>query len=147
MPEIAGVDGVPHGWVVVRFAGSAGPWSRTRRPSSGPCDVLVAGMLGRRARRPPPWARLDAGTSWDPDLDSLVNVNTPAELADATASPAPEIVVDGRRVSAATLAEVGLGHCVLNAGTAISDPETPLVTGDALVEIDNRLVRTMIEAA
>jgi hypothetical protein len=36
----------------------------------------------------------------------------------------------------AELAEVGLGH-----------PETPLVTGDALVEIDNRLVRTMIEAA
>jgi hypothetical protein len=112
MPEIAGVDGVPHGWVVVRFAGSAGPWSRTRRPPSGPCDVLGAGMLGRRARRPPPWARLDAGTSWDPDLDSLVNVNTPAELA-----------------------EMGLGH-----------PETPLVRGDALVEIDNRLVRIMIEA-
>jgi hypothetical protein len=63
-------------------------------------------------------------------------VNAPAELADATASPAPEIVVDGRRVSAATPAEVGLGH-----------PETPLVRGDALVEIDNRLVRTMIEAA
>jgi hypothetical protein len=50
--------------------------------------------------------------------------------------PDAAAVVDGRRVSAATPAEVGLGH-----------PETPLVTGDALVEIDIRLVRTMIEAA
>ncbi|MCW0215828.1 MAG: hypothetical protein OJJ54_20955, partial [Pseudonocardia sp.] len=81
----------------------------------------------------------------DPNLDSLTNVNTPGELADAVARPAPAVPVDGRVVRAASLGEVGPGTYLLNAATVVSDPHVPLVTGDALVEIDTSVVRTTIE--
>jgi len=80
----------------------------------------------------------------DPELDSLTNVNTPAEYAAARARPPAPVVVEhaGSRhtVRAATLAEalaaVG-GHpgstVLLNGAPVAPDPRLPLVAGDALV--------------
>jgi molybdopterin-guanine dinucleotide biosynthesis protein A len=88
----------------------------------------------------------------DPDLDSLVNVNEPADYAAARARPAPEVTVrrfgvlaDGHRgpqvVRAATVARaaagVGLvlgGHVVaaLNGDQITGDGLVPLATGDAV---------------
>lgn len=87
----------------------------------------------------------------DPELDSVVNVNTPEDYAEARARPGPEITVEcfgalaaegrrGRRsVAAATLGEAadGLGltlgrHVVaaLNGDRISRDPQLPLVRGD-----------------
>jgi molybdopterin-guanine dinucleotide biosynthesis protein A len=89
----------------------------------------------------------------DPDLDSVVNVNEPAEYRAARERPAPEVTVQrfgalARRggaapgsVRAATLqaaaAAVGLEldrHVVaaLNGDQITRDPETPLVAGDSV---------------
>jgi molybdopterin-guanine dinucleotide biosynthesis protein A len=86
----------------------------------------------------------------DPDLDSLVNVNEPADYQAARARPAPEVTVrlagpgrpgDARLVRAATVQEAvkaaGVtfgGHvtAVLNGGQA-GDEQLPLVAGDSLV--------------
>jgi molybdenum cofactor guanylyltransferase len=89
----------------------------------------------------------------DPDLDSVVNVNEPADYRDARERPAPEVTVQrfgalARRggtapgtARAATLgaaaAAVGLEldrHVVaaLNGDQITRDPETPLVTGDSV---------------
>jgi molybdopterin-guanine dinucleotide biosynthesis protein A len=81
----------------------------------------------------------------DPDLDSLVNVNTPTELADAAASAAPEIVVDGRRGPGGDAGRGGPGPVRPERDDCDQRPRDPLVTGDALVEIDTSVVRTMIE--
>jgi hypothetical protein len=80
----------------------------------------------------------------DPDLDSLVNVNTPAELADTAASAAPEIV-DGRRGPGGDAGRGGPGPVRPERDDCDQRPGDPLVTGDALVEIDTSVVRTMIE--
>jgi molybdopterin-guanine dinucleotide biosynthesis protein A len=89
----------------------------------------------------------------DPDLDSVFNVNEPADYAAARARPAPQIVVEcfgalvgadrprKQTVAAATLGSaadaVGLAldaHVVaaLNGDRITRDPGLPLVTGDAI---------------
>jgi molybdenum cofactor guanylyltransferase len=97
----------------------------------------------------------------DPDLDSLLNVNTPADYQAARARPAPEVTVElsaalvkagqparPRKARAATVraaaAAAGLppGQRVtaaINGGQATSDPEAPLVAGDVvLFALDGR---------
>ena len=88
----------------------------------------------------------------DPGLDSVVNVNSPADYRQARARPAPEVTIqrsgllaEGHRgpqvVRAATVARAaaaaGLaltGHVVaaLNEDQITSDGQTPLVTGDTV---------------
>jgi molybdenum cofactor guanylyltransferase len=88
----------------------------------------------------------------DPALDSVVNVNEPADYAAARAQPSPEVTIqlfgalaDGRRgprpARAATVAEaaaaagVGFdGHVVaaLNGDQLTRDGETPLAAGDTV---------------
>jgi molybdopterin-guanine dinucleotide biosynthesis protein A len=78
----------------------------------------------------------------DPRLESLRNVNTPAEYAAARARPGPEVLLewDGRTrpVVAATLTEAvaGLGRAPgrarLNGVVVRPDPLLPLVTGDVI---------------
>ena len=91
----------------------------------------------------------------DPELDSVLNLNEPADYDAARARPAPEVIVrvfgalrraaaasaDPALVPAATLAEaaaaIGLaldGHVVaaLNGDQIVRDGETPLVAGDAV---------------
>lgn len=68
----------------------------------------------------------------DPRLDSLLNLNEPAQYASARARPAPSVTVIGRgELRAATLAAAGEGAATINGRTA-SDPEEPLVAGDVL---------------
>jgi molybdenum cofactor guanylyltransferase len=68
----------------------------------------------------------------DPQLDSLLNLNEPAEYAAARARPAPVVsVVGDGDVRAATLAAAGEGPAKLN-GVAVSDPQEPLVAGDVV---------------
>jgi len=89
----------------------------------------------------------------DPDLDSVLNINEPAEYQSARARPAPEVTVqrfgtlaDGHRgpqpVRAATIADaasaVGLRlgkHVVaaLNGDQITRDGQTPLATGDTVL--------------
>jgi molybdopterin-guanine dinucleotide biosynthesis protein A len=88
----------------------------------------------------------------DPDLDSVVNLNNPADYRTARARPAPEVAVqrfgtlaDGRQgphpVHAATVAEAAIiggvaldGHVValLNGEQITQDGETPLAAGDTV---------------
>jgi molybdopterin-guanine dinucleotide biosynthesis protein A len=79
----------------------------------------------------------------DPELDSLLNLNTAADYEAARARPAPKIAVRARAsadpctVHAATLAAaaIAFGHPVnatLEGHGPISDPHEPLVSGDAL---------------
>ena len=81
----------------------------------------------------------------DPDLDSVFNVNEPAQYAEARARPAPAVTVltgrGGRRtVRAATLrgAALAVGIAldrqvvVLNGEETSGDAELPLVAGDVL---------------
>jgi molybdenum cofactor guanylyltransferase len=74
----------------------------------------------------------------DPELESLTNVNTPAEYAVARARPPAPVVVERagvrRTVRAATLAEAGPCSAVLLNGEPVApDPLLPLVAGDTLV--------------
>jgi molybdenum cofactor guanylyltransferase len=91
----------------------------------------------------------------DPDLDSVLNVNTPADYQEARARPAPEVTVQlfgalarggsggsgrgPRAVRSATVAAaasaVGLAFdrhvtAALNGDQITRDPATPLATGD-----------------
>lgn len=89
----------------------------------------------------------------DPELDSVVNVNTPEEYRAARARPAPEVVVQRygalalhgghqpRTVRSATLGAAAAAagvtldrHVVaaLDGDQVTRDPETPLVTGDTV---------------
>lgn len=89
----------------------------------------------------------------DPELESVVNVNTPEEYSAARARPGPEVVVEcfgalaragrgGRRlVQAATLAQAGAGVrlelgrqvvAALNGDQVTRDPGQPLVAGDTV---------------
>lgn len=75
----------------------------------------------------------------DPALESVVNVNSPGDYAEARARPAPEVVVFGRRVRAATLgaATTGLSlarraEVAINGDQLAWDDELPLVTGDTV---------------
>lgn len=68
----------------------------------------------------------------DPHLDSLLNLNEPAEYEAAHGRPPPRIEVVGRgHLRAATLGEAGVGGATIN-GRNASDPEEPLVTGDVV---------------
>jgi molybdopterin-guanine dinucleotide biosynthesis protein A len=77
----------------------------------------------------------------DPDLDSLTNVNTPAEYAAARARPPAPVVVEhaGSRTPCAPPPRRGAGR---GGGAPLGGPRTatrsprirlPLVAGDALV--------------
>jgi molybdopterin-guanine dinucleotide biosynthesis protein A len=81
----------------------------------------------------------------DPDLDSVVNVNEPADYIAARARPGPEVTVTGsghaQRVRAASLAEAaaaaGLAEgraveAVLNGELTTADAQMPLVAGDVV---------------
>jgi molybdopterin-guanine dinucleotide biosynthesis protein A len=90
----------------------------------------------------------------DPDLDSVLNVNTPDDYEAARARPAPEVTVElsgalltpgrpgrPRRVRAATVAEAAVAAglppgapvtAAINGGHASPDLETPLAAGDAV---------------
>ena len=125
--------------------------------------AVAARLVARRQLRPAflfgqcEVARLDEGTlradpvlaALDPALDSVVNVNTPAEYQRARTRPAPEVTVrlsphigDGhgpRLARAATVAgaaaAAGLAWgpdvvASLNRGQATGDGEAPLAAGD-----------------
>jgi molybdenum cofactor guanylyltransferase len=77
----------------------------------------------------------------DPELDSVVNVNTPADYAAALDRPPPDVVVAGAgTVPAATLgaaaAAVGVAldrqAVELNGGAVAADGRLPLVAGDTV---------------
>lgn len=71
----------------------------------------------------------------DPLLESVVNVNTPADYATARARPAPLVTLQpsGEQVRAATVGGLHLapGVRALIGGRA-ADPDTPLVEGDVV---------------
>jgi len=104
-------------------------------------DLLAQDVLGTRpllercrVRRLDEAALLadPAVAEHDPQLDSLLNLNEPAEYAAARARPAPVVsVVGDGDVRAATLAAAGEGAAKLN-GVAVSDPQEPLVAGDVV---------------
>ncbi len=88
----------------------------------------------------------------DPDLDSVININEPADYAAARARPAPEVTIrlsgaladgqhDPQPIRAATVAgaaaAVGLAFdrhvlAVLDGDQLTRDGETPLATGDSV---------------
>ncbi len=90
--------------------------------------------------------------AFDPELDSVMNVNEPAEYAAARGRPAPEVTVqrlgplaDGQPgpepVRAATVAEAAAAAGLVLAGQVVAalngdqitrDGEVPLVTGDVV---------------
>lgn len=68
----------------------------------------------------------------DPRLDSLRNLNEPAEYEAARAQPAPLVSVVGHGdIHAATLGAAGEGPASVN-GRATTDPDEPLVVGDVV---------------
>jgi len=77
----------------------------------------------------------------DSQLDSLLNLNEPAEYEAARARPRPRVsVVGDGDVRAATLADAGEGAAKLN-GAMVSDPQEPLVAGDVLAFVMRRRYR------
>ena len=75
----------------------------------------------------------------DPRLVSLVNLNEPGDYEAARKRPAPEVVVGGAGVRAATLGAalasagvVGDGAVLLNGEPVARDPDLPLVDGDVV---------------
>lgn len=108
-------------------------------------DVLgTRALLGRlRVRRLDEAALLadPAVAEHDPQLDSLLNLNEPAEYEAARARPAPLVTVVGfGDVRAATLAQAGDGAATVN-GVAVSDPQEPLVAGDVVAFVMRRRYR------
>jgi molybdenum cofactor guanylyltransferase len=71
-----------------------------------------------------------------PALESLTNLNAPADYERALALPAPEIVVDGAVVRAWTLGELpgsrARAAVTLNGEPVAADPQLPLVAGDVV---------------
>ncbi len=77
----------------------------------------------------------------DPGLDSLLNLNEPAQYEAARARPAPLVTVVGEGdIRAATLAQAGEGAATIN-GIATSDPQEPLVAGDEIAFVVRRRYR------
>jgi len=82
--------------------------------------------------------------AWDPELDSLLNLNEPGEYEAARARRPPTVSVrtpdrpDTRTVRAATLAAAAatagtpLAAAMLAGHGIVDDPQEPLVAGDAL---------------
>ena len=107
------------------------------RAESGARRLRVSALPGLcRARH------LDAGalladerlTALDPDLDSLQNLNTPADYQAARARAAPAVAFDGQPACAATLAMLGVrGRVRINGELTLFDRELPLATGDVVV--------------
>jgi molybdopterin-guanine dinucleotide biosynthesis protein A len=81
--------------------------------------------------------------TFDPALDSLLNLNEPADYEAARGRPAPAVSVDRgdgsrpRTVRAATLAAavpaLGEGVSATLNGRPADDPQEPLVAGDVVV--------------
>ncbi|GAY10724.1 molybdopterin-guanine dinucleotide biosynthesis protein MobA [Pseudonocardia sp. N23] len=138
--------------VVPQVHGHPQPLAAAYRTSLAP---LVTRLVGGGVRRPPDLfaqvrvvrpdeATLLTGTlaRVDPALDSLLNVNTPDELAAVLARPAPRITVaEGPPVHARTLGEATAllaarhgpaARVVLAGAVDVTDPTTPLVPGDVL---------------
>ena len=123
--------------------GFSHPLAAAYRTTVGPHvrDVLERNMLGTRALLDRCRVlRLDAAAlgadphvaEHDPQLDSLLNLNEPAEYEAARARPAPLVTVVGAGdVRAATLLAAGEGTATIN-GQPVSDPGEPLVAGDVL---------------
>jgi molybdenum cofactor guanylyltransferase len=110
------------------------------RPAFLFAECAVTRLDDARLRRDPVLAALD------PELDSVLNVNEPADYRAARARPAPEVTVEFRgtqvAVRAATVRAAadgaGLpfdGHvtAALNGGPFTGDGETPLARGDTVV--------------
>ncbi|MDP2711210.1 MAG: molybdenum cofactor guanylyltransferase [Solirubrobacteraceae bacterium] len=68
----------------------------------------------------------------DPELDSLANLNEPAEYEAARERERPAVSVDGRACRATRLAQVGDGPARINDRPA-DDPDEPLATGDIVL--------------
>lgn len=139
--------------VVPQVHGFPQPLAAAYRVSLSP---LVTGLVGDGVRRPPDLftqcrvVRPDedallAGAELartDPALDSLLNVNTPDELAAVLDRPAPRVVVaEGPPVAARTLGEASAlltarhgaaARIVLAGAVDVVDPATPLVPGDVI---------------
>lgn len=74
----------------------------------------------------------------DPHLDSLLNLNEPAEYEAARARPAPPVTVVGRGdLRAATLGAAGEGGAMID-GRAVTDPDEPLAAGDVVAFVARR---------
>ena len=73
----------------------------------------------------------------DPELDSLLNVNGPADYASARARPPALVTVGSGRVRAATLGAAAAGGTLvaatLNGRRVTPDPQLPLVAGDSVI--------------
>lgn len=102
------------------------------KPANLYSERILATVSASDLLRDPRLARLD------PDLDSLVNVNTPQEYEQARARPAPLITVRSggteRTVRAAILgacADAAWRSAVVD-GAVTADPLFPLVTGDTV---------------
>lgn len=104
-------------------------------------DVRVRLIEDHNLRADPELAALD------PALDSLLNVNTPAEYELARSRPAPRVTVrlagasSSRQIRAATLAGAATAagiepgadaRATLAGGRVVSDPHEPLVSGDVV---------------
>ncbi len=107
-------------------------------------ECRVETLDGAALKQDPPLAELD------PDLDSLLNVNTPADYRAARARPAPEVTVQlfgtlakanphivraatvGAAADALSLAPGRQVAVVLNGDQISRDDETPLATGDTV---------------
>jgi molybdopterin-guanine dinucleotide biosynthesis protein A len=82
----------------------------------------------------------------DPDLDSVMNINTPADYEAARARPAPEVTVDLSGAATHTIRAATLGAAAdavrlaldrritatLNGDQITPDEQTPLATGDTV---------------
>jgi molybdopterin-guanine dinucleotide biosynthesis protein A len=85
-------------------------------------------------------------TALDPDLDSVVNINTPADYQAARARPAPEVTVELSGTAAHMVRAAALGAAAdavgltldrritatLNGDQITPDEQTPLATGDTV---------------
>ena len=125
------VDGLPHPLCAAyrtTVAGQLGELlARDRLATRALVERCRALQLDAAALRADP-----AVARHDPQLHSLLNLNTPAEYESARARPAPEVDVVGRgTVRAATLADAGEGAATVN-GRATTDPHEPLVAGDTV---------------
>ncbi|GEL21349.1 hypothetical protein PSU4_03030 [Pseudonocardia sulfidoxydans NBRC 16205] len=142
-----------HDVVVPQVHGFPQPLAAAYRVSLAP---LVTSLVGDGVRRPPDLftrcrvvrpdeQALLAGSALarvDPAIDSLLNINTPEELATVLARPAPRVTVaEGPPVAARTLGEAAAqlafrhgpaARIVLAGAVEVDDPATPLVPGDVL---------------
>jgi molybdopterin-guanine dinucleotide biosynthesis protein A len=103
-------------------------------------ECAVAQLDDETLRKDPLLAALD------PDLDSVVNINTPADYQAARARPAPEVTVELSGTAAHMVRAAALGAAAdavgltldrritatLNGDQITPDEQTPLATGDTV---------------